>query len=257
MGHLAEMALGAGVTIEVSVDAVPRFAGVVELLEQGLVAGGIERNLEYAEDYETLVGDVPEALRLLMYDPQTSGGLLMAVAPDEADGLVASLRAAGYPHAAVIGRVTEPSEGQIILRGGTAMSVGEPVDQPCCCPAEAEPEIEVELESCCCSAPPAPACCAATEVASGLPALSGATQQRFAAYMDATMTEGALSARQKELIAVALSLLAKCEPCVQVHVDQAREAGCSDEEITEALWLAVAMGGAPLLAFYNSLRDGG
>ncbi|NPV48328.1 MAG: selenide, water dikinase SelD [Armatimonadetes bacterium] len=256
MGHLVEMALGAGVTIEIVVDRVPRFAGALELLAEGVIAGGIERNLEYAEDYEELSGEVPEPLRLLMYDPQTSGGLLMAVAPDRAEALVARLRAAGYAHAAIIGRVTEPSEGQIILRGGADMPQEDPVEEPCCS-SETEPEIEVELESCCCSAPPEP-CCASLATGSGaLPALSGAVAQRFGAFMNAATADGALTLKQKELIIVALSLLAKCEPCVRTHLKAAREAGCSDAEITEALWLAVSMGGAPLLAFYNSLSDGG
>lgn len=258
MGHLVEMALGAGVTIEVDVQRVPRFAGVLELLAEGVVAGGIERNLEYAEDYQLLAGDVPEALRLLMYDPQTSGGLLMAVAATEAEALVTRLRAAGYPHAAVIGHVTEHSEGQIILHGGAAMPREEPVVESCCCPSESEPEIEVELESCCCSTPPEAPCCPGAATRPGaLPALSGPAAQRFGAFMNAVTTDGVLPLRQKELINVALSLLSKCEPCVRTHVIAARDAGCTDEEITEALWLAVSMGGAPLLAFYNSLSDGG
>lgn len=253
MGHLAEMALGAGVTIEIAVDRVPRFTGVVELLAAGVVAGGIERNLEYAEDYEELVGEVPEPLRLLMYDPQTSGGLLIAVAPEQAEALVSRLRAAGYSHAAVIGRVKEPSEGHIILCGEAAMTE-EPGDKACCCCTEAnEPDIEVELESCCGPAPPEPCCAAAAAEPGTLPALSSPTARRFGAFMDTATAEGALTLRHKELILVALSLLAKCEPCVRTHVQAARQAGCSDEEITEALWLAVSMGGAPLVAFYGSL----
>lgn len=150
MGHLVEMALGAGVNLEVDVARVPRFPGALELLEQGLVAGGIERNLEYSEDYQELAGAVPEALRLLMYDPQTSGGLLLAVAPERAGTLVEALRAAGYAQAAVIGRVTETGEGQLVLRAGVST------------PAEAAPQDVMELESCCASAPPeAPRCCTA------------------------------------------------------------------------------------------------
>jgi len=265
MGHLVEMALGAGVTIEVDAAAVPAFPGVLELLDDGLIAGGIERNLEYAEAYASVVGDMPESRRLLLFDPQTSGGLLMAIGQDRAAELVARLREAGYPLATTIGRVVGESAGEIILQGGGATvtqdsdagccaATPEPDPEPCC--ASEAPCCGAEAEGAsCCAEGPTP-CCAAAH-GEGLPGLAGPLQQRFGAFTSAVGAEGALSVKQKELITVALALLAKCEPCVELHLEQAREAGCTDEEITEALWLAIAMGGAPLLAFYNNLRNGG
>lgn len=268
MGHLVEMALGAGVNITLDVDQVPCFPGVLELLADGVVAGGIERNLEYSGDYQVPVGAVSEARRLLLYDPQTSGGLLIAVAAEAAEALILRLQEAGYTDTVAIGRVADRSaEPMITLRGDHTMNDTNPKQQVCCASgAEVETELEVELESCCASTSPASpsgtaaptaSCCAGASGASGFPALDGTVGQRFGAFMGAASAAGALSLPQKELITLALALLARCEPCLKLHLAQARAAGCSEAEIAEALWLAVAMGGAPLLAFYNALNDGG
>lgn len=122
MGHVVEMAQGSGTDITVYPEAVPAFPGVLELLADGLIAGGIERNLEYAQTYATVDEAVDEARRLLMYDPQTSGGLLLAAAGDSGDALVAELRSAGYAATAVIGEVTGAGSGRIRLAAGLPQS---------------------------------------------------------------------------------------------------------------------------------------
>ena len=68
---------------------------------------------------------------------------------------------------------------------------------------------------------------------------------------------GALSARDKKLISTALSVLAKCGPCVQLNAKAAREAGASEAQIAEAVALGIAFGGAPAAMFYNRLGKGG
>ncbi len=73
--------------------------------------------------------------------------------------------------------------------------------------------------------------------------------------VDSVCAEGAVSSRTKELIAVALSVLSKCEPCVKLHVGQARAAGASEDEIREAIWMAILFGGAPTLMFYRSIAE--
>ena len=55
-------------------------------------------------------------------------------------------------------------------------------------------------------------------------------------------------------MAIALSVLAKCEPCVKSHIKKARDMGFTQEEIDEAAWMAIAFGGAPLMMFYKSSR---
>ena len=51
-----------------------------------------------------------------------------------------------------------------------------------------------------------------------------------------------------------MAVLAKCEPCVKIHVKKAREMGFSQEEIDEAAWMAIAFGGSPTMMFYQGLR---
>ncbi len=79
LGHLSEMCQGAGVQAEVWFDRVPKLPGVEAYIDQGCVPGGTERNFA---SYGHLMGEMPEAWRCLLCDPQTSGGLLLAVAPE-------------------------------------------------------------------------------------------------------------------------------------------------------------------------------
>ena len=109
MGHGREMALGSGMTIEVIVDKVPRIDGAVEAIRLGAIPAGLLANREFAEclSADAEGSSIPENLRALLYDPQTAGGLLISVAADSADPLLASLRDAGL-NAAVIGSVLGP-----------------------------------------------------------------------------------------------------------------------------------------------------
>jgi selenide,water dikinase len=116
MGHAREMALGSGVRLMIDTQAVPLLEGAMAAAEAGCVPAGAHANREFAECVveEDAGLDLNETLRTLLYDPQTSGGLLMAVHPRHAGPLVSELRAAGYP-AAEIGAVIE-GELKIILR---------------------------------------------------------------------------------------------------------------------------------------------
>ena len=103
LGHALEMARGAGITLAIRDTDVPTLAAAGTLAEQGFVTGASRRNwASYGAGVELPAG-LPEWRRMLLADPQTSGGLLIACAPDRAPGLVAELRAGGYPNAAAIG----------------------------------------------------------------------------------------------------------------------------------------------------------
>ena len=65
---------------------------------------------------------------------------------------------------------------------------------------------------------------------------------------------GALSLREKELLALALSVQSKCEPCLKIHLKQAAEVGLTSAEIEEAVWMAIAFGGAPTMMWYNAAK---
>jgi len=79
LGHLVEMADGSGLTARIDYARVPRLSGVDYYLEQGCVPGGTGRNFD---SYGERIATVDEAQKQLLCDPQTSGGLLVAVAPE-------------------------------------------------------------------------------------------------------------------------------------------------------------------------------
>jgi selenide,water dikinase len=113
-GHAIEMARGSGATVEIAVDAVPVFDGVLDLVE-GNTPGGGRTNAEYfGPSVEIEEGLDPRRVQLV-YDPQTSGGLLAAVAPDAVAGALAALTAAGVA-AQVVGRMRPSSAIALRLR---------------------------------------------------------------------------------------------------------------------------------------------
>jgi selenide,water dikinase len=86
---------------------VPFFARARALTEEGFVTGASHRNWDSYGAGVVLPDSKALTLRHLLTDPQTSGGLLVACAPEAADTLLARIRKAGYPAAAIIGTVTE------------------------------------------------------------------------------------------------------------------------------------------------------
>ena len=102
LGHGLEMARGAGVTVEIT--AAPMLAGVAPLLAEGVRTGASVRNWAA---YGAEVDLADEALRDLLTDPQTSGGLLISVAADRAQALLTLARTEGFAIAQIVGRVVE------------------------------------------------------------------------------------------------------------------------------------------------------
>ena len=115
LGHALEMARGSGLRITLDADAVPLLRHAEALARQGFVTGASHRNWDsYGRDI-TLPQGTPDWQRLLLTDPQTSGGLLIACAPAAADRLLRQVRAAGYPLASRIGEASAGSPG-VVLR---------------------------------------------------------------------------------------------------------------------------------------------
>ena len=109
LGHGLEVARGSGARVVIDGDALPLLARAAELAQAGFVTGASLRNwAAYGADV-TLPPDTPDWRRHLLTDPQTSGGLLVAVAPKAAEATLARIRTAGYPLAAIVGRVEEGS----------------------------------------------------------------------------------------------------------------------------------------------------
>ena len=107
LGHLRLIAQGSGVRARVKVSDVPVIEGVQELLEMGIAPGGTHRNLESLDGVVDWHEDITEQTRILLADAQTSGGLLIAVAPEKTDALLGALEDVGVQTRAVIGGILE------------------------------------------------------------------------------------------------------------------------------------------------------
>ena len=117
LGHLAEMVVQSGVTAEIDASSVPIFEEAMDYVRQGLISGAVERNREYASRFVRRHSEVSENLEHVFYDPQTSGGLLIAIGEQKAGALVEKLKEKGAGAAAVIGHIKARSKGSIILKG--------------------------------------------------------------------------------------------------------------------------------------------
>lgn len=104
LGHGLEMARGSRLALAIEADAVPLLADAASLAQQGHVTGASHRNwASYGHDV-ILPADLPDWKRHLLADPQTSGGLLVACAPQKADTLLRTIHESGCPAARIIGR---------------------------------------------------------------------------------------------------------------------------------------------------------
>lgn len=115
LGHLEEMVRASGCSATVFADAVPALPSVLDLVSSGHVPGGTRRNLEALEGEVVWETDVETATRFLLADAQTSGGLLIAVPPEDERAIREALSAAGAPAAATVGRLTEPRDAPIYV----------------------------------------------------------------------------------------------------------------------------------------------
>lgn len=114
MGHCFEMAQGSGCSIHILSRNVPHYSDAAELAAMGIVPEGAYRNRNYAERGVCVTGDVSLAIQDVFYDPQTSGGLLIAVPPECSDAFLSEMKA-DVPEAEVIGYVSAEKEYRIYL----------------------------------------------------------------------------------------------------------------------------------------------
>ncbi len=114
MGHGLEMAEGSGVTILIHSKAVPIMDGILELAKEGIVPGGAHRNQKYYGP-RVLFEDGASLPVEVMFDPQTSGGLLACIPAIEAEECVRELLMAGCVKAAVVGEVMGKLEKALIV----------------------------------------------------------------------------------------------------------------------------------------------
>lgn len=106
-GHGVKMADGSGVTLRIEESDLPLLPGVLELIREGMIPGGGRRNREFYGPRVAIADEVADEMAEVVFDPQTSGGLLIALDAANAEALVAELQRAGNAEARIIGRVVE------------------------------------------------------------------------------------------------------------------------------------------------------
>ena len=118
LGHTWEMACASKVTIEIDAAAIPLLEGAMQLASEGMLTSGDKTNREYVGADVEIGAGVDANLVKLLFDPQTAGGMLIAVAKDKAEALLVILRK-NYLKAAQIGRVLPAGPRSIIVNGVT------------------------------------------------------------------------------------------------------------------------------------------
>ena len=105
LGHLLEICRGSGVAAKIDFARLPLHPDVMRLARDGIVTGASARNWAGVHEHVDLAPSVGAAERALLTDPQTSGGLLVACAPERLDAVLALFRADGFARATVIGSI--------------------------------------------------------------------------------------------------------------------------------------------------------
>jgi len=251
-GHLIAMCRHSHVTAQIYADRLPAFAGARDALADGVVPGAVERNSEYVAEDLAVADGVDEADVYLGFDAQTSGGLLLAVPADKHAALLDALTRRGV-QPTTVGRIVEESDGKILVtladQDAAAAPVQEIVDTP---GVPAGETTEAPHDDACCGTPTDNTpCCGAAAPAQAATSSADKAQDAWTALLRATAEAGALDGKTKELITFALVILARCGPCVRVHHKQATRMGITPEQLAEALWCAISIGGAPVKLFYE------
>jgi selenide,water dikinase len=106
LGHARMMAQGSGVTLEFDHSRVPAMGGAMDCIDRKMIPGGLVNNRKYLEPLVEFKETVPEPVRTLLFDPQTSGGLLISCRADQAAAMILEMQQQEIP-AVAIGTVVE------------------------------------------------------------------------------------------------------------------------------------------------------
>jgi selenide,water dikinase len=117
LGHGYEMARASGTCLRLYAEAIPTLPGALTYAAAGFTTGGAERNREHFSPHVRIEDGVGDALREVLWDPQTSGGLLMALAPDRVNEALAGCEASGH-RAWAIGEVVAGEGIEVVASGG-------------------------------------------------------------------------------------------------------------------------------------------
>jgi len=245
MGHLAEMARSSGVDVQLVWDDLPLFEGVLEYAAAGILPGAIERNKESCGDRVVASEQLPQEMVDVCFDAQTSGGLLIASEQAKAVDLLKALRDRGISAATIIGKIIGTGAGLIHVettgkRTVPSLSSTKAVESR---------QSSMRLVPCC-----ADAVASAPESAQG-GSEAGSIKAAFKQFLSAANSPHGLDAYTKQAMAIALSVALRCEPCLKMHLDNARKKGFSEAEIDEAAWMGISFAGLPAMVFYEQIKS--
>lgn len=114
-GHAQKMAKASKVSIKINMKSVPLIGRTYNLADDGCIPGASFRNLEYTENDTSFNKELDYNLKMIAFDAQTSGGLLMSVPVGIADSVLSDLRSAGLSSAAIIGEVSKKQDKYLYL----------------------------------------------------------------------------------------------------------------------------------------------
>ena len=246
-GHLSEMALSSGVDVEVIWDQIPLFPGVLEYAAAGILPGAIERNKESCGSRIIASEKLPQEMIDISYDAQTSGGLLISIAKQDADNFLKALHIEGIIDAAIIGEVTQKGSGIVHIRytGNRAI------------PAENKQAIKNEPRVTSHESQDEVACCAdaVSSTSDNNESDISRIKSKFTEFLGAASSPHGLDAYTKQAMAIALSVATRCEPCLKMHIKKAKEKGFTQDEIDEAAWMGISFAGSPAMVFYEQIKN--
>jgi len=251
MGHLAEMAGSSGVDVELVWDDIPLLPGVLEYASAGILPGAIERNKESCAQRIAPAESLPAEVVDICYDAQTSGGLLIAIKQGKAAELLKALHGRGISAAAIIGKVTAKGSGLIRIETTGKRPIPTPV------PAKIAEPLQSSIIHHPSSIQDIPCCADAVASTQSGGEQSSEMEQvkaQFKAFLGAANAPHNLDAYTKQAIAIALSVALRCEPCLKMHLKNARKKGFTPAEIDEAAWMGISFAGSPAMVFYENLK---
>jgi selenide,water dikinase len=115
IGHACQLAQNSQVGMKVNSSSIPVFKEAEEFARQGLLPGGLNRNREFYGKMVKFSEQVPGYIQDILFDPQTSGGLLISLNSEDAELLVGRLKKAGIPEASIVGEVISKPAGKIVV----------------------------------------------------------------------------------------------------------------------------------------------
>ena len=116
IGHIGQLARNSQIGININIASIPFFPEADEFAKQGLCSGGLQQNREFYSPRTNIASEIPTHVQDILFDPQTSGGLLICLAPRKAERLLGRLRQAGIAKAAIIGDAVSHPRGMVTVK---------------------------------------------------------------------------------------------------------------------------------------------